>query len=77
MHDSLEAINDPVVRIGKKCTDLSEVEYHTVEVSLKSFIKHMSGEPVRQAFPNLKKSDCEFLERGTGPVVEETFDIEV
>jgi hypothetical protein len=75
MHNSLEIINDPIVIIGRKC--INESNDYTVSVSLKSFIKHISGEPVRQAFPNLKKSDYEFLERGTEPVVEETFDIEI
>jgi len=75
MHKDLEIINNPMVVIGRKCIN-SEDDY-TVSVSLNSFIKYLNGEPLRRAFPNLRKSDWEFLERGVSPIVEETFKVEV
>ena len=62
MHDSLEIITNPMISIGRK--DSHDSGDHTVDVSIKAFIKYMNGESAKQAFPNLKKSDYEFLERG-------------
>jgi hypothetical protein len=75
MHDSLEITNNPMISIGRK--DSYELWEHTVDVPIKSFIKYMNGESAKQAFPNLKKSDYEFLERGQLPGKQEEYFIEL
>ena len=69
MHKNLVLLSNPTIQVGNN--------YHTVEISLKSFLSIRDGESVRQACPNLSKSDYEFLERGQLPPTKEEYFVEL
>jgi|TARA_Y100000034_G_scaffold127098_1_gene179370 hypothetical protein len=74
IHEELGFTN-PMITISRK----DGLDSHSVTVPLMVFIKLLEDKSIRGLGLNLKKKDCEFLERGrlNNPDAQEEFEVEL